>query len=71
MISTILLTPAIAGVSYICLPEKFVIEGMKRGPVDAFGCAACGLWSGLIIGYITEVMTSHSYSPVRDISNSC
>lgn len=72
VISTILLTPAIAGASYICLPEKIVISASEtRGPVDAFGCAICGLWSGLVIGYITEVMTSHSYSPVRDISNSC
>merc|ERR1719231_1907907 len=27
-----------------------------------------GLWSGLIIGYITEYYTSHSYAPVREIS---
>jgi len=27
-----------------------------------------GLWSGLIIGYITEYYTSHSYTPVREIA---
>merc|ERR1712232_807611 len=27
-----------------------------------------GLWSGLIIGYVTEYYTSHSYSPVREIA---
>merc|ERR1719326_1144751 len=27
-----------------------------------------GLWSGLIIGFITEYYTSHSYSPVREIA---
>merc|ERR1719169_374931 len=27
-----------------------------------------GLWSGLIIGFITEYYTSHSYQPVREIS---
>merc|ERR1712137_589089 len=27
-----------------------------------------GLWSGLIIGYVTEYYTSHSYSPVRSIA---
>merc|ERR1719377_481065 len=27
-----------------------------------------GLWSGLIIGYVTEYYTSHSYKPVREIS---
>merc|ERR1719191_1596806 len=28
-----------------------------------------GLWSGLIIGYVTEYYTSHSYTPVREIAN--
>merc|ERR1719401_958607 len=27
-----------------------------------------GLWSGLIIGYVTEYYTSHSYVPVREIA---
>merc|ERR1719377_123719 len=27
-----------------------------------------GLWSGLIIGFITEYYTSHSYKPVREIA---
>merc|ERR1719335_165934 len=28
-----------------------------------------GLWSGLIIGFVTEYYTSHSYRPVREIAN--
>jgi len=71
VISTVLLTPVLAGAAYMSLPETFYLGLDKRGPLDAFGCTACGLWSGLIIGYITEVMTSHSYAPVRDIANSC
>merc|ERR1719277_1312355 len=27
-----------------------------------------GLWAGLIIGFVTEYYTSHSYRPVREIS---
>merc|ERR1719183_2637320 len=27
-----------------------------------------GLWSGLLIGYVTEYYTSHSYEPVREIA---
>lgn len=30
-----------------------------------------GLWAGLVIGYITEYMTSHSYTPVREVVGSC
>lgn len=29
------------------------------------------VWSGLAIGYFTEYMTSHSYSPVREVAGSC
>merc|ERR1719163_86965 len=28
-----------------------------------------GLWSGLIIGLVTEYYTSHSYRPVREIAH--
>merc|ERR550514_218637 len=39
--------------------------------VKWWDCAVCvllGLWSGLIIGFVTEYYTSHSYTPVREIS---
>merc|ERR1719359_1757330 len=28
-----------------------------------------GLWSGLVIGFVTEYYTSHSYRPVREIAH--
>ena len=37
----------------------------------AFGCVNFGLWSGLIIGYITEVYTSNAYSPVQNLAEAC
>ncbi|OMJ93715.1 hypothetical protein SteCoe_3281 [Stentor coeruleus] len=37
----------------------------------AFVCIICGLWSGLIIGFVTEYFTSHSYTPVREVAESC
>ena len=30
-----------------------------------------GLWSGLIIGYVTEVFTSNAYSPVQELADAC
>lgn len=30
-----------------------------------------GLWSGLIIGYVTEIYTSNKYSPVQELVESC
>lgn len=37
----------------------------------AFISVASGLWSGLIIGLITEYYTSYSYNPTMDVAESC
>jgi H(+)-translocating pyrophosphatase len=31
----------------------------------------CGLWSGLIIGVITEIFTSNTYAPVQELADAC
>merc|ERR1712216_1078768 len=70
VISTVLMTPVAIGLSYVCLPTEFVL-GEGYGAVKWWYCAlsiSLGLWSGLIIGYMTEYYTSHSYVPVREIS---
>lgn len=69
IISTLILSPMIIGAVELCLPSKYVVDSFTlRSPYHAWICCLCGLWSGLLIGYITEIMTSHSYKPVRDIS---
>ena len=74
IISTILMTAAIIPLLYV-LPEKFTF---RNGPQiiecnqwKAFGCIACGLWSGFIIGWITEIYTSNAYSPVQELAEAC
>merc|ERR1711977_34570 len=70
VISTVLMTPAVIGLSYTCLPTEFIL-GEAYGAVKWWYCAlsiCLGLWSGLIVGYMTEYYTSHSYTPVREIS---
>merc|ERR1712072_900905 len=65
------MTPAVIGLSYACLPVEFVL-GEGYGEVQWWYCALSimlGLWSGLIIGYVTEYYTSHSYAPVREIAD--
>merc|ERR1719384_1712759 len=61
------------GLAYWLLPETIDHIGnttnVKNWHVAVSGL--CGLWSGLIIGYVTEYYTSHSYSPVREVSQSC
>jgi len=70
VISTVLMTPVVVALSKICLPAEFSMgEGYEH--VHWTSCAVSimlGLWSGLIIGYVTEYYTSHSYAPVREIS---
>jgi len=69
-ISTVLMTPVVVALSHACLPEHFT---MTKGGVTVqwWYCAVSimlGLWSGLLIGYVTEYYTSHSYRPVREIA---
>lgn len=42
--------------------------GKNTSSVEAFACIIAGLWSGMIIGFWTEYMTSYSYAPVQDIA---
>ena len=39
--------------------------------MEIFLCLAFGLVAGLIIGYVTEVMTSFSYRFVKELADSC
>lgn len=60
IISTVLMTGAIIPLVQF-LPDEiqFVENGPITTPYQAFGCVACGLWSGLIIGWVTELYTSN------------
>ena len=75
IVSTVLL---IVGLFIIC---SLGIEGFNMtghsGDVKShtymsvFLCIAFGLVAGLIIGYVTEVMTSYAYNPVIELADSC
>merc|ERR1719266_552369 len=73
-VSTVLMTPMLYLLSQACLPEEFefpdVEEGGHATATKAFVCTALGLWSGLIIGMITEYYTSTNYKPVQKVANS-
>ena len=66
--STLLLLPALWMLSSWLIPQfKFPIAGTAQGKTywDVFLCLSLGLVGGLIIGYVTEVMTSYTYKPVQ------
>ena len=79
IISTILMTAAIVPLIYV-LPDHFqvgvkIVNGIYTPllctPWKAYGCIVVGLWTGFIIGWITEVYTSNAYSPVQDLAEAC
>jgi len=76
-LTTILLTAAVYVLAICFLPDKFLLERASRAasitftPIKAWGCVCSGLWSGCLIGFITEYYTSHSYSPVREVAQAC
>merc|ERR1719399_1560293 len=64
------MTPVVILLSYTCLPLEFDMLDVAA-PVTWWYCACSiilGLWSGLIIGFVTEYYTSNTYSPVREIA---
>ncbi|EER01549.1 H+-translocating inorganic pyrophosphatase TVP1, putative [Perkinsus marinus ATCC 50983] len=69
-VSTLLMTPAIVGLSYVCLPQEFMVGMTILVRYACMVSVIMGLWSGLLVGLVTEYFTSHSYGPVRDIARS-
>ena len=85
-LSTVGMTVAMFPVCAMFMPQEFYlgpksfasacVEGVDTskcvtmGPMSAFCCIAAGLWGGLIIGFVTEYYTSHSYNPVREVARS-
>lgn len=70
VVSTILETPLVYASAMWTLPQDgfHVEEGHEATPLDACWPVWLGLWSGLLIGFVTEYYTSYSYAPVRDIA---
>jgi len=59
-ISTVLMTGAIVPLLYFLPPTfSFGSNPTVCTPWKVFGCVALGLWSGMIIGFITEYYTSN------------
>jgi H(+)-translocating pyrophosphatase len=77
-LTTLVLTPVIYALAALFLPSTFELSRVADPtisfdftPLKAWACVISGLWSGCTIGFITEYYTSHSYSPVREVAQSC
>ena len=85
-LTTLGMTVAMYPVCAMFMPEEFYLgpktfvsacmdggvssKCVTSGPLSAFCCVAAGLWGGLVIGFVTEYYTSHSYTPVREVARS-
>ena len=77
--STILMALMTIPIIYV-LPEEFhfykvfgneAANNITCTRWKAYACVSYGLWSGLIIGYVTEIYTSNAYSPVQNLAEAC
>jgi K(+)-stimulated pyrophosphate-energized sodium pump len=68
IISTLLMTIALYFVTGQVLPESFNIGTLTVTSDKALYSVLAGLWSGLLIGYMTEVYTSHGFKHVRRVA---
>lgn len=69
LLSTILMTIAIVVITQCLMVDSFMLGNLLVTKNAVLTSVLCGLWSGLIIGYITEYYTSHAYAPVREVAN--
>ena len=75
-------TIVLLGLTYlVCIfsfPQKFYLDQGGQHvktdlhePWEPYVCSILGLISGMIIAAFTEYVTSHSYSPVRGLAETC
>jgi len=76
-LSTILMTAAVVPAVHL-LPETFVFTGGDESGAGltvhrwtAYGCIMFGLWSGMVIGFITEYYTNNAYAPTLRLAKAC
>jgi len=71
-VSTVLMVVLMYFMAGTFLPPHFDVGSASDvTPIHAWACITGGLVGGCVIGFITEYYTSHSYTPVREVADSC
>ncbi len=68
IISTILMSFAIWGVTEWAMIDEFTLGSLTVTRGGVLASVLSGLWSGLLIGYMTERYTSHGFKHVRRLA---
>jgi len=69
VLSTALMSVAIYFVTQWAMVDSFMLGTRLVTRNGVLISVIAGLWSGLLIGYITEYYTSHAYKPVREVAD--
>lgn len=70
-ISTFLVAGLMYFVTDYFMVESFEIDGLLITKWNVYTSLLLGLFGGMLIGWITEIYTSHTYKPVREVVESC
>lgn len=68
LMSTIFMTVALYFLTDWAMVAEFQVSSTTVTKWGVLFSVLSGLWGGLLIGYITEYFTSHTYKPVRQIA---
>ena len=68
VLSTIIMAAVLFFVTREVLPATFIIGTTPYSSIGVYYCVLAGLIAGMLIGVLTEVYTSHRYTPVRDVA---
>ncbi|MBI2602824.1 MAG: V-type H(+)-translocating pyrophosphatase [Deltaproteobacteria bacterium] len=69
LVSTVLMSIALYFVTKWAMVEQFTTHDQTVTRNGVLISVLAGLWGGLLIGYVTEYFTSHSYKPVRQVAD--
>jgi K(+)-stimulated pyrophosphate-energized sodium pump len=69
VLSTVLMSVAIYFVTQWAMVDSFMLGTRLVTRNGVLISVLAGLWSGLLIGYVTEYYTSHAYKPVREVAD--
>jgi H(+)-translocating pyrophosphatase len=69
LISTVLMTIGIVAGTQYAMVDQFELGTQIVTRNGVLISVLAGLWAGLLIGYVTEYYTSHSYKPVREVAD--
>ena len=70
-ISTFLVAGGLYFVTDIFMIDSFQIGEQTITKWNVYTSVLLGLFAGMFIGWVTEIFTSHSYTPVREVADAC